>query len=117
MGQTVLIVDDHADLRASARAMLEADGFDVVGDARTGAEAVAEARRLAPTLVLLDVRLPDIDGISVAQQLAELSLAPDVVLISSRDATAYGRRLCSAPALGFLGKAELTGATLRRLLG
>lgn len=49
MAPTVLIVDDHADFRDSARAMLQADGFDVVGDAATGAEAVAETERLAPS--------------------------------------------------------------------
>ncbi|MBC7307403.1 MAG: response regulator transcription factor [Dietzia sp.] len=116
MGHTVLIVDDHADFRASARAMLEAAGFDVVGDATTGVEALAQAQRLEPTLVLLDIKLPDLDGISVAEQLATLSRPPDVVLTSTRDAAAYGPRLRTARARGFLAKAELSGPSLARLL-
>jgi DNA-binding NarL/FixJ family response regulator len=114
---TVLVVDDHAEFRASARALLEADGFEVVGDAATGAEAIAEVRRLKPGVVLLDVRLPDTDGMAVADQIAELIDPPDVVLVSSRDAAVYGPRLRRAPTRGFLAKSELTGAALRSLLG
>lgn len=117
MGSTVLIVDDHADFRTSARAMLEADGFEVVGDASTGAEALAQTERLAPALVLLDIRLPDTDGISVAAQLAALGHPPEVVLISSREAAAYGSRLRDASVRGFIAKADLSGPVLRRLLG
>jgi len=112
----VLVVDDHADFRASARALLEADGFEVVGEAATGAEAIAAAGRLRPGLVLLDIRLPDLDGFAVAQRLAELAEPPEVVLVSSRDAVVYGPRLAEAPARGFLPKSELTGAALRQLL-
>lgn len=117
MSRTVLVVDDHAEFRESARALLEADGFDVVGDVATGADAVAEAGRLRPRVVLLDVRLPDTDGIAVAERLAELADPPDVVLISSRGAAAYGARLREAPTRGFLAKSELSGAALRALLG
>lgn len=117
MCRTVLVVDDHAGFRTSARALLEADGFDVIGDAASGAEAVAEAERLRPRVVLLDVRLPDTDGIAVAALLAELDDPPQVVLVSSRDAAVYGPRLQQAPASGFLAKSELTGPALRRLLG
>ena len=62
MGTTVLIVDDHRDFRAFARALLEAGGFEVVGEAVDGASALVTARALKPALVLLDVQLPDIDG-------------------------------------------------------
>jgi CheY-like chemotaxis protein len=61
MGTTVLIVDDHRDFRAFARALLEAGGFEVVGEAVDGASALVAARALKPALVLLDVQLPDID--------------------------------------------------------
>src|SRR3954451_14124550 len=63
---TVLIVDDHADFRESARALLEAEGFDVVGEAADGSEAIAEVERLRPDVVLLDIQLPDQDGFTVA---------------------------------------------------
>ena len=117
MYETVLVVDDHADFRTSARALLEADGFQVLGEAATGAEAILAAGRLHPSVVLLDIRLPDLDGFAVAGRLAELADPPAVVLTSSRDARAYGHRIELAPACGFLPKGELTGAALRRLLG
>jgi DNA-binding NarL/FixJ family response regulator len=66
---TVLIVDDHDGFRESARALLEAEGFAVVGDAADGAAAVAAAGRLRPDMVLLDVQLPDVDGFAVAGRL------------------------------------------------
>jgi DNA-binding NarL/FixJ family response regulator len=114
---TVLIVDDHDGFRESARALLEAEGFAVVGDAADGAAALAAALRLRPDVVLLDVQLPDVDGFAVAERLAALSEPPRVVLISSRDAAAYGPRLDAAPACGFLAKRELSGASLAALVG
>ena len=85
----MLIVDDHPSFRASARRMLEASGYAVVGEAADGAAAVAAVRDLRPDLVLLDVRLPDLDGFEVAARLAELG-GGAVVLTSSRDAAEYG---------------------------
>ena len=114
---TVLIVDDHDSFRESARSLLEAEGFTVVGDAADGAAAVAEVARLQPDLVLLDVQLPDADGFAVAELLAAGAEPPRVVLISSRDAAAYGPRLGAAPVCGFLAKRELSGASLAALVG
>ena len=116
MGHTVLVVDDHADFRSAARALLEAEGFEVVGQAATGADALAANDELRPDLVLLDIRLPDTDGLAVAELLAALMDPPEVVLVSSREASVYGSRLRASPARGFLVKAELSGDALRRLL-
>lgn len=69
--------------------MLESEGFDVFGTAGDGREALTEAARLRPNIVLLDIQLPDLDG-SVADQLASEPGAPAVVLISSYDAVTYG---------------------------
>jgi DNA-binding NarL/FixJ family response regulator len=115
--RTVLIVDDHEAFRESAAALLEAEGFDVVGQAADGPEAVAEAERLQPEVVLLDIQLPDIDGFAVAARLAALPEAPRVVLISSREASAYGHRLREAAARGFITKRELSGRALAALVG
>ncbi len=60
---TVLIVDDHAEFRASARALLEAEGFAVVGEAADGAQAIEAVAALRPAIVLLDVQLPGRDGL------------------------------------------------------
>ena len=116
MRTTVLIVDDHDGFRESARALLEAEGFAVVGDAADGAAAAMEVARLRPDVVLLDVQLPDVDGFVVAERLAAGPGPPRVVLISSRDAAAYGRRVDAAPVCGFLAKRELSGAALAALV-
>jgi DNA-binding NarL/FixJ family response regulator len=114
--RTVLIVDDHPGFRSAARALLEADGFEVVGEAADGASALAAAERLRPGLVLLDIQLPDLDGFAVAERLASWQPAPAVVLVSSRTASSYRRRLADSPALGFVAKSELSGAALSALL-
>ena len=116
MRPTVLIVDDHDGFRESARALLEAEGFAVVGDAADGAGAIAEVARLRPDVVLLDVQLPDMDGFAVAGRLAAGRDPPRVVLISSRGAAAYGLRVGTAPVCGFLEKRELSGAMLAALV-
>jgi DNA-binding NarL/FixJ family response regulator len=115
VGTTVLIVDDHPDFRAFARVLLEAGGFEVVGEAYDGASALVAARALKPALVLLDVQLPDIDGFAVCEQLAADERPPVVVLTSSRDASAYRRRLGVSSARGFIAKAELSGPDLAAL--
>jgi DNA-binding NarL/FixJ family response regulator len=114
---TLLIVDDHATFRQSARALLEADGFEVIGEVADGVEAVQAVETLQPMIVLLDIQLVGVDGLAVAEQLAQLSHPPAVVLISSRDAKAYGARLTEAPARGFISKSELSGNGIRALIG
>jgi CheY-like chemotaxis protein len=114
---TVLVVDDHADFRRSAHALLEAEGFEVVGEAAGGDEALAAAARLRPAVVLLDIQLPGLDGFAVAERLAAGPHPPAVVLTSGRDARAFGPRLAAAPARGFLAKRDLSGAALARLVG
>ena len=117
MGTTVLIVDDHRDFRAFARALLEAGEFEVVGEAVDGASALVAARTLKPALVLLDVQLPDIDGFAVCEQLAGDDGPPVVVLTSTRDASSYRRRLGQSSARGFISKAELSGPLLGTFAG
>lgn len=116
MGPTVLIVDDHADFRSLARELLEADGFQVVGDAADGESALRASRRLRPEVVLLDVQLPDTDGFAVAGALALGPEPPSVVLVSSRRAADYGPRVEAAAVRGFLTKDALTAAALTALL-
>ena len=117
MEQTVLIVDDHPSFRATARALLECDGFTVVGEAKNGAEALQLAAELQPGLVLLDVQLPDTTGFEVAAELARANgAAPAIVLVSSRDAGDYGGLIAESGARGFIAKGELSGAAIRALL-
>ena len=78
------IVDDHAGFRAAARGLLEAGGFDVLGEAADGTSALAAVAKLQPEIVLLDVQLPDLDGFAVAERLASDGVPPSC---SSRAAT------------------------------
>ena len=117
MTRTVLIVDDHPSFRASAHAILEADGFEVVGESPDGVTALADAERLRPEIVLVDVQLPDLSGFEVCEQLStQNGLSPAVVLVSSRDASDYGDQIVRCGACGFVPKAELSGAAVRALL-
>src|SRR5215218_6525467 len=83
---SVLIVDDHARFRARARRMLEAGGYDVVGEAQDGASGLVAAAELRPDVVLLDVHLPDGDGFDLAERFAATGGGPTVVLTSSLEA-------------------------------
>jgi DNA-binding NarL/FixJ family response regulator len=112
MDLTTLIVDDHAGFRASARVLLELEGFRVVGEAADGAAAVMAAEALLPDLVLLDVQLPDTDGFAVAREILGRSPTIDIVLVSSRDESDYGDSVALSGARGFVPKAELSGAAL-----
>ena len=116
MATTVLIVDDHPSFRSSARALLEAEGFRVVGEAEDGAGGLAGARELAPDLVLLDMQLPDLDGFDVAARITANGSAPTVILVSSRDRDDLGGQLARSGARGFIPKAELSAAAIRELL-
>jgi DNA-binding NarL/FixJ family response regulator len=116
MAGSVLVVDDHAPFRRFARALLTADGYTVVGEAADGAAALELAPRVQPDVVLVDVHLPDMDGFALAERLAALPSPPQVVLVSSRDVTAFRGRLGTTPARGFIAKAELSGPALTALV-
>jgi DNA-binding NarL/FixJ family response regulator len=113
---TVLIVDDHPSFRSSARALLEAEGYVVIGEADNGTDGLRAARQLHPQIVLLDVQLPDIDGFEVASRLTGDEGAPAVVLISSRDGSDFGHLVRDSGARGFIPKAELSGDALAALV-
>jgi two-component system nitrate/nitrite response regulator NarL len=117
MRPSVLIVDDHAAFRAAARALLEAEGFLVLGEAADGASALAAVGELEPDVVLLDVQLPDLDGFDVADRLAAGRPAPAVVFVSSRSASAFRWRLAANPDWTFIAKSDLSGETLAAALG
>jgi DNA-binding NarL/FixJ family response regulator len=113
---TILIVDDDPRFRAQATDLLQADGFTVIGEAVDGASGLDAARSLRPDFVLLDIGLPDVEGFEVARDLAVDGPPPAVVLTSSRDARAYGRRLRSGDFLGFIPKEQISGAAIRALV-
>ena len=113
---SVLIVDDHPSFRATARALLEAEGFHVVGEAADGAEACECTERLRPDIVLLDIQLPDMNGFEVAARLPGNGHRPEIVLTSSCDAAEFGGLIERSGARGFVPKAELSGRRLAEVL-
>ena len=112
MARTVLVVDDSTAFRTTARMLLEARGYEVVGVAGDVASGLAKARELRPDCVLMDVNLPDGDGISAASELNGCT----VVLVSTLDASALGDVERSG-ARGFVSKSELASPRLVELLG
>jgi DNA-binding NarL/FixJ family response regulator len=113
----VVVVDDHAGFRRCACTLLAAEGFEVVGEAADGEEALAVVAAVAPELVLLDIQLPDLDGFAVAEQLLARDPELAIVLVSSRDRSQYGDLVETTGARGFVTKGDLSGAALERLLG
>ena len=116
MTKTVLIVDDHPSFRTSARRMLETDGYEVVGEAADGASALDAVQQLRPDVVLLDIRLPDVDGFHVAERLAANSASPAIVLTSSRDRSDFRYEIEASPAHGFIPKSELSAEAITLLI-
>jgi DNA-binding NarL/FixJ family response regulator len=117
MARTVLIVDDHAPFRAVARTLLQLEGFEVMGEAADTLSAMEVVGRLRPNVVVLDIQLPDLDGFEVARRLAQAEDPPVIVLVSSRDSSAYRRRLADSPTRGFIPNSDLSGAAVAALVG
>ncbi|WP_082526223.1 response regulator transcription factor [Kitasatospora sp. MBT63] len=112
----VLIADDQALVRTGFRMILTARGLDVVGEARDGAEAVAAARSLRPDVVLMDIRMPNLDGLEAARQV--LAQDPDcrVIMLTTFDLDQYVYAALALGASGFLLKdvtAEHLAAAVR----
>jgi two-component system response regulator EvgA len=114
VGETPHPLRPHARFRASARRLLELEGYEVVGEAGDGSTGLAAAAELCPDLVLLDVNLPDTTGFEVARALS--GTGPRVVLTSDRDASEVAPFAQDAGALGFVPKGALSGARLAQLL-
>lgn len=112
----VLLIDDDPTFRALARAVLDSSGLEVVGEADTAGAGSAEAMRLRPDAILVDVGLPDRDGVALSGDLAALPWAPRIVLTSgdpdaTSDAAAKRQGAC-----GFVRKHDLFGAGVELLV-
>ena len=116
MDVAVLIVDDNPRFRSRARRWLEGDGYVVVAEAADGASALEAVRRHRPDVLLLDIGLPDMSGLAVAERLMEEPDPPAVVLTSTHDVADFGDRIARCGARGFVPKAQLSGAALAAVL-
>jgi CheY-like chemotaxis protein len=117
MSSSVLVVDDDPGFQRLARRVLAGFGLDVVGLAGTARAALAAADELRPDAVLVDVGLPDGDGIALAGQLARLPWRPRVLLTSSNADAAGPSEVRLSRAEAFIPKEDLPYAALDRLLG
>ncbi|WP_446039471.1 response regulator [Streptomyces sp. SID1121] len=107
---TVLIVDDHALQRLGFRMLLDAHpGTDVVGEAANGAEAVRQAAELRPDVVLMDIRMPGVDGIEATRRIVASGGRSRVLMLTTFDLDEYAYGALRAGASGFLLKDALPG--------
>ena len=100
----VVIADDQALVRAGFRMILTADGMDVVAEAETGAEAVEAVRRTGPDVVLMDIRMPNMDGIEAARRILAGEQPPRVIMLTTFDLDNYVYAALGLGASGFLLK-------------
>jgi DNA-binding NarL/FixJ family response regulator len=114
----VLIVDDQAAFRAAAREVVRAtSGFEVVGEAASGEESVAAARRLHPDLVLMDVRLPGVDGLEASRQIRSEHGDITVFLLSTYEEEQFATRIGISRAAAFIPKRAFSSDSLARTWG
>ena len=107
---TIFLVDDHPVLREGLRAILEThSGFEVIGEADNGREAIRECRRLKPDVVVMDIAMPGINGIDAARALREDGPLPKIVMLSMHAHTEYIFRSLQAGADGYIVKESATG--------
>ena len=102
----VVIADDQALVRTGFRMILAADGIEVVGEAADGVQAVAEVRRTRPDVVLMDIRMPELDGLEATRRILGSSVAeaPRVIILTTFDLDQYVYAALTAGASGFLLK-------------
>jgi DNA-binding NarL/FixJ family response regulator len=111
----VLIADDHALFRDGLRSLLEARGVDVVGEARSGREAVDQAWQLRPDIVLMDLDMPELDGLAATRLISAAQSDVKVVMLTASEEDAHLFEAIKSGAQGYLFK-NLGSAELFRLL-
>jgi two-component system, NarL family, invasion response regulator UvrY len=104
---TVLVVDDQAPFREVARMVVEmTDGFEVVGEAADGLSGVDAAADLQPSLVLMDLNMPDIDGFEATRRIRSLVPGSRVLILSTHDPADFRDQALAAGAFDFISKSS-----------
>ncbi len=112
----VMLADDHVVVRAGLRAMLAGDdGIEIVGEAANGAEAVVLARRIEPDVILMDLRMPELDGVSAIAQIREQKPEVHVLVLTTYETDADIVRAVGAGATGYLLKDATRDEVLRAI--
>jgi DNA-binding NarL/FixJ family response regulator len=101
----VLLVEDNTSLRSSLRELLEDEGFDVVGEADDGEQGVDAARRLQPDVILMDLKMPKMDGIEATRHIKQVAPEARVLIMSAYLDETLERWAREAGAFAFVGKA------------
>lgn len=116
---TVLLAEDHAIVRQGIRALLNAEGlFSIVGEARTGREAVVLAKRFNPDVILMDIAMPVLNGLEATRQILAQNPAAKILILSAHSDDAYIERMSLAGVVGFLEKqtsAEILAKAIREI--
>src|ERR1700694_1491789 len=110
----ILVADDHELVRRGVRALLRARrGWTVVGEAMNGREAVEKANRLKPDVAILDISMPDLDGLQATRQIREAVPTIEVVVLTMHESDQMVRRVLDAGALGYVLKSDLATQLVR----
>jgi DNA-binding NarL/FixJ family response regulator len=114
----LLLVDDNDAFIAAARRLLGSEGFEIVGTANTGDDAVRKAEQLAPVVALVDIHLGDESGFDVVRRILDARCdGTRAILISSYPLEDFADLVAESPAAGFVSKSRLSGAAILEILG
>lgn len=116
MKRSIAIIDDNSGFRASARRVLEDQGYVVAAEAADGSSGVDAVKSSEVEIAIVDIQLPDFDGFEVARRICAGESPPAVVLVSSRDRADFGSLVDRSPARGFIAKSDLSGASLQAVV-
>jgi len=114
--RSVLVVDDQAPFRLAARAVLRRlDGFEFAGEAASGPEAIELVRALLPALVLMDINMPEMNGIEATRRIVAAHPEVAVILCSTHDPNDLPAEAATSGAIAYVSKEHLAAETLREL--
>ena len=110
----ILLADDHALVRNGIRALLKKErAWKIVGEAGNGLEAVAKAQKLRPDLVILDIAMPEADGLLVTRQIRSVLPRTKILVLTMHESDQMVRRVFEAGALGYVLKSDLAAQLIR----